>query len=236
MTWGWLCGALIRRVDGRTVGRFLAEEVASPLGLEVWIGLPPHHERRVAVIERGDGFEAKSSGLPGDTDRIAWSIWGNPPRFTGPELAANLPSWHAAEVPASNGIVSARSLARLYGCLARGGEIDGVKLVSEETVAAARQCLSRGYDRYLEAPIAFGIGFQVQTADAPFGPPADAFGHAGAGGSIHGAWPGLRTGFSYTPNLLGRLGATDPRAESVLAALHVAVTLNQQPTADNPRP
>ena len=232
LTFGWLCGALIRHLDGRTVGRFLAEEVAAPLGLEVWIGLPDRQEQRVAVIERSDAFERKRDDVAGSADEVAWTIWGNPPRFAGADLAANSRAWHAAEVPATNGIVSVRSLARLYGCLARGGEIDGVRLVSEPTVTAARRCLSRGYDPYLETPIAFGTGFQLQTSEAPFGPPADAFGHAGAGGSIHGAWPRLRTGFSYGPNLLGRLSAADPRAQSLLAALHAAV----RPTVGDPIP
>ena len=56
-----------------------------------------------------------------------------------------------------------------------------------------------------------------------FGEPADAFGHPGAGGSVHGAWPSLRTGFSYVTNRLGTLGAPDPRAQALLRALHEAV-------------
>jgi CubicO group peptidase (beta-lactamase class C family) len=224
LTFGWLCGELVRRVDGRTVGCFLREEIAEPLDLEVWIGLPERFEHRVAVLERDAAFERERSelALDPDDDVNAWSIWSNPPRFSDGQLAANLRCWHAAEIPATNGIVAARSLARLYGCLARGGEIDGVRLLLPETVEIGRRCLARGCDPYL-GPVAFAVGFQTQTAEIELGPPADAYGHAGAGGSLHGAWPSLRTGFSYTPNLLGSLAKADPRAEALLDALHSAI-------------
>jgi len=225
MTFGWLCGELIRRVDGRSVGRFLREEIAGPLDLELWIGLPDREEHRVAVLERSDAFAGEHASAVGDRDAdpIGWSIWSNPPRFSGGELAANARRWHAAEIPATNGIVAARSLARLYGCLACGGELDGVRLLAPETIAEGRRCLSRGHDPYLDAPVAFGTGFKVQTHEMGLGPAADAFGHAGAGGSVHGAWPRLRTGFSYAPNLLLGLGAADPRAAALLSALHTSV-------------
>jgi CubicO group peptidase (beta-lactamase class C family) len=225
MTFGWLCGELVRRVDGRPVGRLFREEIAAPLGLDAWIGLPERCEPRVARIESGAEFAAEVGAAlkRGDSDPIAWSIWSNPPRFAQGELAANLRAWRAAEVPASNGVATARSLATLYGCLARGGEIDGFRLLASPTLAAGRRCLANGFDPYLEADVTFATGFQLQTADLRFGPPADAFGHPGAGGSVHGAWPALRTGFSYAPNLLGSFGVDDPRAERLLDALHRVV-------------
>lgn len=224
LTFGWLCGELVRRVDGRSIGRFLHEEVAERLGLGLWIGLPERFEPRVAVLERDSDFRRDEGALAAEreTDRGAWSVFANPPRFSGAELAANQRFWHAAEVPATNAIVSARSLARLYGCLARGGEIDGVRLLSPATIALARRCLARGEDPYV-GPIAFGCGFELQTEEALLGPEADAFGHGGAGGSLHGAWPSLRTGFSYAPNRLGGFAAEDPRGKALLAALHAAV-------------
>jgi CubicO group peptidase (beta-lactamase class C family) len=222
VTFGWLCGELVRRLDGRSVGRFLHEEIAEPLGLELWIGLPESLEPRVATLERGAKF---GDGLvvAREADEVAWSIWSNPPRFAEGELAANLRFWHAAEVPATSGIASARSLARLYGCLACGGELDGARLLSPETIEAGRRPLAQGRDPYLDEPLAFGIGFELQTAEMGLGPEPDAFGHSGAGGSIHGAWPGLRTGFSYAPNVLTPLSGTDPRGAALLSALHAAI-------------
>jgi CubicO group peptidase (beta-lactamase class C family) len=235
ITFGWLCGELVRRVTGRSIGRFFQEEIAAPLGLEAWIGLPRQHERRVAVLERGEAFPRE--GTTADVDKSAWSVSSNPPRFSGKELAGNLRRWRAAEIPATNGITTARSLARLYGCLARGGELYGVRLLASETIERGRRCLARGHDP-LVGELAFATGFQVQTGKMPFGPPTDAYGHGGAGGSVHGAWPSLRTGFSYTPNLLASVSTTDPRAEALLAALHTAVTGSARlpgPTAAVPR-
>jgi CubicO group peptidase (beta-lactamase class C family) len=225
VTYGWLCGELLRRVDGRSLGRFLQEEVAEPLGLEVWIGLPDRYEPRVAYLERDATFEQKQDEvvLDRDTDEVAWSIWSNPPRFAAGELAANQRIWHAAELPATNGIVAARSLARLYGCLARGGEIDGVRLLAPQTIERAGRCLARGKDPYEDEPLAFGVGFALQTEQMSLGPAEDAFGHGGAGGSAHGAWPGLRTGFSYAPNLMKSFSDVDPRSQALLGALHAAL-------------
>lgn len=219
----------MRRVDGRSIGRFLREEIAEPLGLEVWIGLPERFEPRVAVLERDAAFRRAEGerAVDRDADPVAWSIFANPARFSGAELAANQRFWHAAEIPATNGIVSARSLARLYGCLARGGEIDGVRLLAPETVELARRPLARGQDPYL-GTIAFACGFELQAGEALLGPEADAFGHGGAGGSLHGAWPSLRTGFSYAPNLLGSLAAGAPRGKALLAALHAAVVAGKR--------
>ncbi len=212
LTFGWLCGEIVRRIDGRSVGRFFADEVAAPLGLDAWIGLPAEHEPRVAVIERDGELPADQQ----DVDGVAWSIWRNPPRFSGAELAANLPAWHAAEVPASSGIADARSLARMYGALPG--------LVSEATLTAGRATIAHGHDPYLQAPMAFGAGFQLQTEQPWFGPPASGFGHCGTGGSVHGAWPELRTGFSYTMNLARSSDGVDPRPARLLDALHAAVT------------
>jgi len=224
LTFGWLCGELIRRIDGRSVGQLFAEEIARPLGLDAWIGLPAEHDDRVALFRRDPSFGTRRSPVDGAgaCQRLPWSIWENPPRFSEP-LPGNTREWRAAEVPASNGIGSARSLARLYACLARGGEIDGIRLLSPETVGLGRRLLARGQEPLLGRPFAFGIGFQLQDEGSPFGPAADGFGHPGAGGSVHGAWPGLRTGFSYVTSMLRDSEMADPRAEALLEALYASL-------------
>lgn len=223
VTFGWLCGELIRRVDGRSVGHFLAEEVVRPLEIEAWIGLPSRYEPRVARVE-SDGDFGTFDATTAPPGSIEWSIWRNPPRYSAGDLAANLPLWHAAEIPGTSGIGSARALARLYGCLARGGSIDDVTLLSTSTIELGTRCLARGYEPVLATDVAFGVGFQLQTDALALGPPGDAFGHGGAGGSIHGAWPSLGVGFSYCTNLLMTLGAGDVRAKALLDALHADVT------------
>jgi CubicO group peptidase (beta-lactamase class C family) len=214
LTFGWLCDELVWRVDGRTVGRFFAEEVARPLDLDAWIGLPRRLERRVAALRPGPRW---GSAPHLDAARLARepalrSVWANPPVLTTEWRAWNRRDFHAAEIPAANGIAAARSMARLYARLAR--DDDTVSLVARSRVA--------GTDPFMGVPVAFGAGFELQTELEPFGPSADAFGHAGAGGSIHGAWPSLDVGFSFVPDELR--GEDDTRARELLVALHGAMT------------
>ena len=225
LTFGWLCGELVRRVDGRSVGRFFAEEIAGPLGLDAWIGLPAEQEDRVALLVRGAGFgmQRRDEQTGSDGDPVAWSIWSNPPRFTSDPLPVNTRAWRAAEIPGSSGVASAAAVARLYGCLARGGELDGVRLLAPDTLELGRRCLTHDVEPYLETPMAFGVGYELQTEARPFGPPTVGFGHSGAGGSVHGAWPELRTGFSYVSTTLRDSRGTDPRGAALLEALHDAV-------------
>jgi CubicO group peptidase (beta-lactamase class C family) len=216
LTFGWLCGELIRRVDGRGAGRFLADEIAAPLGLDLWIGLPPELEPAVATLVRapdwgitylGQGPEPLLTALYGDLHSgFRW----------------NEPAFHRVEIPAANGIGTARSLARLYGCLAHGGELEGVRLLSPATAELAHRELSRDLCAVTRRPYAYGAGFELQTELRRFGPVPDAFGHTGSGGSTHGAWPSRRVGFSYLMSEL-RPESRDDRGPSVLRALHDAI-------------
>lgn len=227
ITYGWLCGELVRRADpeGRTVGRFLADEVVKPLGLELWLGLPEQLEQRVATLRYAPAWGlsvGRADPFPGD--ELWAAIWENPPLFPpGEPPPWNRPAWHAAEIPAANAIGTARSLARIYGALAHGGALDGVRLLSADAVALASAPLSSGTDAFTDEPLAFGVGFELQTEAATFGPAAQAFGHTGAGGSVHGAWPVERVGFSYAMNELRDDPAGDPRPRALLAALHSCV-------------
>jgi CubicO group peptidase (beta-lactamase class C family) len=226
LTYGWLAGELVRRADGRSVGRFFAEEVAGPLGLELWIGLPEEQEPRVSTLEVHESWPSRPHLAPESlaADALARSIWGNPPAFAREALPWNRRDYRASEIPGANAVGTARSIARLYGCLARGGELAGVRLLAEATVRLGRTELSRGWEPVLDVPMAFGVGFQLQTEDRPFGPAADGFGHGGAGGSIHGAWPGQRVGFSYCMNVMRDDEDENGRGAALLRALHEAVT------------
>lgn len=222
LTYGWLCGEVVRRVDGRSVGRFFVEEVAQPLGLDLWIGVPAQHEARVSTISYGPGWGARGQWEPAALaqDDLLQCVWGNPPLFPPQRVPWNRPDWHRAEIPGAGAIGTARSVAKLYGCLARGGELDGVRLVSESTLQRGRREVSRRHEPLLQEPVAFGVGFQLQTERAVLGPPLDAFGHPGAGGSVHCAWPSERVGLSYAMNVLRDDEDGDPRANALLAATY----------------
>lgn len=225
LTYGWLCGELVRRVDGRSLGRFFHDEVAVPLDLDVWIGLPSRFESRVSKLAYAENWGQRRGWSPSvlARDEFLRRVWSNPPVFPPGALTWNAPSWHRAEIPGAGGIGTARSLARLYGCLARGGTLDGVRLISQGTLAIGVGELARRWDPLIQEPQAFGVGFQLQTECRPFGPPSDAFGHGGAGGSIHCAWPAERIGLSYAMNLMRDDEVVDPRAQALLRAVHQAV-------------
>jgi CubicO group peptidase (beta-lactamase class C family) len=215
VTFGWLCGELVRRIDGRSIGTFFAEEIARPLDLELWIGLPEELEPRVSTVELADNWEV-TPGLvdgeePGDPLRRAVA---NPLRYHTESFPWNDPVWHTAEVPSSNGIGTAHSIARFYASLDQ--------LLSPDTLRLASTPLTSRYDPLLAKPTSYGIGFELQTDRFPLGPPPDAFGHGGAGGSKHGRWPTQRIGFSYAMNrLYDETG--DLRGASLLGTLYSCI-------------
>ena len=135
-TYGWLAGELIRRVSGLTVGEFVAEHIARPLGLELWIGLPEAEEEQVAPMipppaaPAGAAVDIFTARML-DPTTLLHRAFVNPPL---PASVFNERAFHAAEIPAANGITNARSLARMYA--ATIGAVDGVRLLKAETVSA----------------------------------------------------------------------------------------------------
>jgi CubicO group peptidase (beta-lactamase class C family) len=233
LTYGWLCGELVRRIDGRSIGRFFADEVAAPLELELWIGLPEALEPRVSQLAYVSGWGTRgwsAEELAGD-DLLNRAV-NNPPLFPPEFIPWNRPRWHRAEVPGAGGIGSARAMARLYACLAGGGELDGIRILSAATLERGRQTLSRRFDPLARAHQAFGFGFELQTDSQPLGPAPDAFGHRGAGGSTHCAWPSLRAGVSYAMNLMRDDAEVDPRGQALMRAAHAALTADARRNGD----
>ena len=207
LTYGFFAAELVRRIDGRSVGTFFAEEVAGPLDLDLWIGLPPELEPRVARLVRGPGYGASS--YDADPELLA--------AVYGPMLESfswNDPAVREAEIPAANAIGTARSIARLYGSLDR--------ILRPETLELGRTELSRDRCAITSRPYAYGVGWELQTELGTFGPPASALGHTGSGGSTHGYWPDERVGFSYVPSEL-RPEPGDDRGRRLLAALHASL-------------
>lgn len=218
ITYGHLAGELVRRVDGRSLGRFIAGEISTPLGLAFFIGLPEELEPRVAEMTADDkAYDWIRHG--------AQSAY--PHAFANPTLspiAPNQRAWRAAEIPAANGQSDARSLARLYGALARGGEVDGVRLISQPGLDRAVAVRFDGVDACSLAPTVFGAGFRRGAIG--FGPHVgpDHFGHTGWGGSVAFADPARRLGFAFvTRRLLGFDDGVDPRRHRLLDALYAAL-------------
>lgn len=135
---------------------------------------------------------------------------------TDPPFSFNRREVHAGELPGANGIATARSLAKLYA--ATVGEVDGRRLLSEATVAAATEERSNGPDEVLVRPTRFGSGFFL---DSPFSPLLGprSFGHSGAGGSLAFADPDRRVGFAYVMNQMQQALSADPRPAALMDAV-----------------
>lgn len=223
VTFGYLVGEVVRRVTGVSPGRFFASEVAAPLRLQATIGTPRTLHGRVAQLlpqPRVDpatpeaaavteAFRASREAiLAGDAYAPAALAFCSPV-FLHPDIGVEqLPRWTSdvfnrteireAEIPASNPVVDARSLARMYAALADGGCLDGVELVSPEVVAAWSAPTP---DAAPSAIATFGLGYHTVSSDArPSGLPRCGFGHGGAGGNLAFADPDLRLGFAYVKN------------------------------------
>jgi CubicO group peptidase (beta-lactamase class C family) len=221
LTYGWLVDAIVRHTDGRHVAQVVADELCAPLRLDFRIGTRGADLGRVAPSVRAADFELSAFAGNAEPDPRLQAVYGNPP-LSPAQGGWNDPAVLGAEIPAGNGVGTARAIARLYGCLARGGELDGVRILAPETVALGARERSHGDDPLSGRPLRFGAGFELQGTPSRLGPPADAFGHTGSGGSSHGAWPALKTGFSFVISEL-RTESADPRAPAILEALHAAV-------------
>ena len=215
-SFGWLVGEIVRRVDGRTIGRLFAEEIAAPLGLDFWIGLPEVEEPRVAtLVPPPPGFARLIRGLPDDL-LLGKATTGPSGLFMYDEMW-NRRELRAGELPSSNGVGDARSVARLYASLL--GAVDGVRTLQPATVAAASACQVRGPDRVILVDTAFGLGFMLPPALPPSAGER-AFGHGGAGGSVSFADPDADLAFAYVMNDLRFEAEGDPRGESLAAAAY----------------
>lgn len=220
LTYGWLAGEVVRRADGRRIGRFFAEEVAGPLGLDFWIGLPEAEEPRVAVLRAAPRPEGEELDLmmkiagQGTNGGRALSMDGAL-AIANEGMPFNTRAVHATEMPAANGITDAASLAKMYA--ATTTEIDGLRLVDRPTVDIMRAEQVHGPDESLVLPTRFGYGFMLNAEFLPF-LSDNSFGHYGAGGSLGFADTEAGIGFGYVMNQMGGGIAGDPRAVALIEA------------------
>lgn len=226
VTYGYLVGEVVRRVDGRSVGTFLREEIAEPLGLDLWIGLPAEQEPRVAPLVGG----LSSEGLDPATRALVDEFVG-PATPLGRSLRAggcfdapdvwNTRALRAAEVPAAGGVTDARSVARLYAaCI---GEVDGIRVVTPEQVARATTQRTSGPNTLLlDLDVQFGLGFMLPSSLIALGGPRS-FGHFGLGGSVGWADPEADLAFGYVMNKLELGLAGDPRSYGLIEACYAAL-------------
>lgn len=217
ITYGWLVGEVIRRIDGRTCGEFVRDEIASPLGVDFFIGLPESEDTRTA-----DLIAAPDTGPIGANvqDTLAGRALG----LAAPRLAGTVNSreWRAAELPAANGHGNGHSMAAIYSALAQGGG----DLLSNEAVEAcgATEHAARE-DMVLGFLVRRSLGFILSTAGGRYewGPNPRTFGHSGAGGSIGFADPDAQIGFGYVMNQMSAGLGADPRWKPMIDAVYASL-------------
>ena len=213
VTQGNLVGEVVRRISGRSLGTFFREEIAEPLGADFHIGFGPELDDRVGLLippPAGPLVQAPPESVAART-------------FRSPPLRAeqsHTRAWRAAEIPAAGGHGNARSVARIQGVLANGGEAFGVRLLSE---AGARRVLEKqveGTDLVLGLPIAFGLGYGLPSALLPVSPSAHACFWGGWGGSTIVVDFDRRLAFSYVMNRMEAGALGDPRGASLGQAVY----------------
>jgi CubicO group peptidase (beta-lactamase class C family) len=192
LTWGYLNGEVLRRIDGRTMGTYLREEVCEPLGADFLLGLGPEHDARCATLVQGEvvtPFDPAPGLTPEERARDN-ATWG-----------PNSRNWRAAEIPSANGHATAMGIARVYGALARGGELDGVRILRSLTIDRATVQIGPGMPMSAGgSPLRFGTGF-ILYRDAPIeGGSVVTFGHGGIGGAVGLADREHKLAFGYVMN------------------------------------
>ncbi|MFI8852643.1 serine hydrolase domain-containing protein [Streptomyces sp. NPDC053499] len=231
-TFGWLLGELVARASGgRTLGRWFADEVAAPLGLDLWIGLPEAvaAEGRVARVAEQEAPAPEPGALRTRPKRSVTEAYADPASLTrrafdviAPKPDENAPEWRAAELPASGGIATARALSAFYAALL--GPLGGARrLFTPATLTQARSLESDGPDRVLVVGTRFGLGYMLHGPACPMLGPGS-FGHPGRGGSLGFADPETGVSFGYVTGTLHRSVTSDPRPQAVIRALRSVVS------------
>lgn len=236
VSYGPYAGELFRRVAGESIGTFFNREISGALGADLYLGLPPELEPRVAtnyparLREKLFGVLPKLIGHTGLEGRVYRQVVkkGSPAQraFSNPaELGArglgnyNRSDVRQAELPWCNAIGSARGLARVYQALVAGGTLDGVKLASPESIAPVHERQSwEEMDQVLRKPLGFSQGF-VKEETRLFSPNTEMFGHPGAGGSLGMADPKAGVAMAYVMNQMGH-HIRSPRALALCHSLY----------------
>ena len=210
---GHLVGEVIRRITGRSLGTFFAEEVAGPLGADFHIGLDPKDDHRVSDVVAPPPLAIELE--PGS---VAFKT------LTGPPVDANwanTEAWRRAEIGAANGHGNARSVARIQSVVACGGEVDGVRLLSPKTIDLIFAEQANGVDLVLGLPLRFGIGYglpQLQTL--PYIPDGRICFWGGWGGSMIVVDLDHRMTVAYMMNVMEEGIVGGVRSEALLRATY----------------
>jgi len=234
LTLGWYQSELLRRVDRlhRTVGQFFNQEIARPLGLEFYIGLPTHiADEQIAVTAgfhrlamlRHLGELPPAMVLAGiwPSSLVARSV--NLLRLNNPAHVGNS-TFRGLEIPAANGFGQARAIARIYSVLAGDGRELGINAATRGELFAPASAPPLGSsDAILKIDTSYGFGFSRPSAAMRFGSDPSAFGCPGAGGCFGMADPTAQVSFAYVTNKMGFYLFDDPRERACREACYASL-------------
>jgi len=215
ISFGYLAGEVFRRACGRTMGQALREDLAGPLGLDLWIGLPDDEAGRVAELQRPNALPDFGHQNPA-TKAAFLTPWAQP----GGKGAEALRRF---ELPSATGYATALALARLMGALANDGWLDGEDILSPALIAEASRERIRGQDLVLPFEMSWAAGFMRNEAEHPWGPGDASFGHSGWGGSCAFADPERRLGCAYVMNKQSTDLLGDRRPKRLIEAAYAAL-------------
>lgn len=214
ITHGLITGEIFRRVDGRTLGTALRQDLCEPLGIDFWIGLPESQDPRLADMQRPSAMPAL--GDLTEVRQLAFlKPWSSAPGRDGAR-------WRRMELPSATGHGDALSLARLHGIFANDGMIDGVRALPPGLSAEVARARITGDDLVLPFRVSWGAGVLRNEGLWAYGPGAEAFGHSGWGGSCGFADPEQRLSAAYVMNRQSIHLVGDPRAKRLIDALYAA--------------
>ena len=215
ITFGYLAGEIFRRVDGRTMGTALRQDLAVPFDLDLWIGLPDAEHGRVADLQRPNGLP-NFGEINAATKAAFLTPWSSP-------AGRGQAEWRRMEIPSANGHATAPALARLIGALANDGWLEGDEILSPSLIAEASRERIHGQDLVLPFVMSWGAGFMRNSAVKVWGPGEQTFGHSGWGGSCAFADPETKLAGAYVMNKQSTDLIGDARAKRLIEAAYAGL-------------
>ncbi len=219
LNFGHLVGEVVRRITGTSLQRFVAAEIAGPLGADFQVGAAESDWDRIADVVPPPPLPVDFAALGPDSITVK--------TLTGPFIEAaeaNTAAWRRADIGAANGHGNARSVARILSVISRGGAVDGVRLLRPETIELIFREQASGIDLVLGAPLRFGIGYGLPQRDSiPYLPAGKICFWGGWGGSVIIMDVGRRVTISYMMNKMGAGIIGSDRAERYVRAIYGAL-------------
>ena len=235
LTFGFLVGEVVRRVTGRTIGEFVAAEIARPLGLDLWIGLPDTEHPRVARLlgppdpKPGDPIPRFWMEAMTDPTSLPFLVVGNNGGWLVPG-EWDCPASLRSEIPAAGGVMNARALAGMYRAIVHDRVVGRYTLEPEDVARMGAVQSAGSSDAVLHGPGRWTLGYlKAGASSRGVQPPTrvelseDAFGHTGNGGSIGFADPGCGLSFAYVMNQMDAAMGLGVTGQSLVDATYRAV-------------